>query len=1189
MATSLDHFEVLHELGAGSMGVVSRARDRRTGEEIAIKRLHALEPGALVALKSEFRLFADVRHRNVVRLDELIEDRGQWLITMELILGETFVRWVRGGAGPDDSQDRTLPGGAIDLDRLRAAFGQLVDGLEAIHGAERVHRDLKPSNVLVERNGRVVILDFGLAEHRDATRPRHGSITGTIGYMAPEVLRGGQVGAKADWYAVGVLLYECLTGRLPFDGAPLEVMHAKLERAPVAPSVFAPVPDDLEQLCLDLLAREPERRPGAREVRAQLGGRIDERPRRRAHPLIGRDALLARAIARAGEAPSITAIVGAPGMGKTSIAHALAAQLRRDLAATCLTAACHARESIRFNAFDGIADGIRRALAALPEDRRAALLAHDDGPLGELFPVLRTTDEDGIDESVTGEVVHHDHGGDARRRAFAAFRALLADLATAGLVALVIDDVHRADRDSLDLLAHVFRDPAPPLALFVIGAREGLAPLVALADDRRVPELVELVVEPLAEADGARLAEIVARDHGMTIDPAALARAAAGHPALIVELARRGGPGDGIPSLPELLAVRLEALPPIPRALLDIVALAGGPLELAVAARAIAQAPAATRAAIETLVDAGLVAYADRGDLVAIVQDELRRIAIAQLAADQLRLRHKQLALALDAVGGVDPERVLHHWRASGRRGKAAEQALACAQASANRFEVHRAARLYQEALEGGLERKAGFLARVALGEVLAIGGRGREAATEYLTAAAIAKPGDALTLRQRAAAQLFESGDNDRAAEVLSDVLEAVDLPRLRGGRRSLASAIWSRARLRARGLRPANGTARVADRLRLDACWTAATSLSTTEPIAGLDYQTRYLRLALDHGTPSDVIRGLTLEASYVATAGERHRPRARALLDQAEAIAAQAPDPLHDGWLGLGEGVVDFMTGHAASATAACDRAVAAFDASPTASNWERRTARLFAMWPRYYLGDMIDFAGRVRTGLSEALAIDDHYSAVQFRVGLANAAWLAIDEVGAARHHTGEGMAAWTGSGYQLPSVYRTFGVAQLHLYADAAVAALEVVTRDVPAFRAAGLERLATVGANLSLLEARCALAGAADGVPHARRALARARRFGVAWGPASAHLIEAAIALATGDRIGGLASWGEAERAFTALGMRAHAAVARWRRGAAIGGPTGDDLADGADTELRILGIKRPDRWVAMIAPLARR
>jgi hypothetical protein len=1204
MPSSLDDFDVLHELGAGSMGVVSGARDRRTGEALALKRLHELAPAALLGLKTEFRLFADVHHRNVVRLHELIEDRGEWLITMELVIGETFTRWVRaiGGdhpeAGPDDGTDDTVPGhghAPLDLARLREAFAQLVDGLEAIHAAERVHRDLKPSNVLVEASGRVVILDFGLAEHRDAARPRTGAITGTIGYVAPEVLRGDPVGAKADWYAVGCLLYECLTGRLPFDGATLEIMHAKLERAPRAPSTWAPVPDDLDALCLDLLAREPERRPGALEVRARLG--VDGAPRQRrlrARPVIGRDDLIAQALACAAAPPSVTLIVGGPGTGKTSIARALAAQLRRDLGAICLSAACHERESIRFNAFDAIADGIRRALGELTEAQRAPLVALDDGPLGELFPVLRAADDhDGIDESVTGEVSrapdadHASRSGLARRRAFAGFRALLAGLAAHAPVALIIDDAHRADRDSLDLLAHVFRDPAPPVALFVIGARAGLEPLVALAADRRVPALVELALAPLAEGDGARLAELVARDLGVAIDAVALARAAGGEPAMIVELVRSGGLGDAAPSLPRLLIGRLDALPAVQRALVDTTAIAGGPLEVEVAARAISQPPAVARAAIDELVEAGLLARADRADLIAIVQDELRGVAIAQLPADLLRLRHKQLAVALDGQPGADPERVLHHWRASGRRGRAAEQALACAEVSAARFEVHRAARLFREALEAGLPHRQAFVARVALADVLAIGGRGREAAAEYLVAAELAKPADALTLRERAAAQLFDGGDVARAAVVLGDVLDVVGLPRLRTGKRSLARAVWSRARLRVRGFRAAGRAPTLAERLRLDACWTAATSLSTTDTIAGLDYQTRFLQLALDHGAPADVVRGLALEACYLAIGGEARRARANAVLGHAAAHADRAPGSPDRAWLDLGAGVVDFMCGHFVAAVDAIERALDGFDDAGT--HWERRTARLFGIWCRYFLGDLVEFTARVRDGLGDALAIDDQYSAVQLRVGAANAAWLAIDDLPAARHHIGDGMAAWTGTGYQLPNAYRTFGVGQLHLYADAAVAGLEVVTRDAAQFRAAGLDRVAPVGADLALLEARCALAGAADGVELARRAVARSRRFQVVWLEPCARLIEAAIAAHAGDPRGAGSAWSGAEAGFDALGMRAHAAVARWRRGETTGGAAGDELADAADTELRILGVTRPERWVAMIAPRVRR
>ena len=232
-------FELRRQLGAGATAVVYEAFDRHADRLVALKTTHPGAPAHAHHLRREFARMRDVTHPNLVRRGELFEADGGCFFTMELVVGAPFVEHVR--ARPD---------------RLRDALTQLTRGLAALHAAGLVHRDVKPSNVLVTPAGRVVLLDFGLVAEVD--EPGRGGDTdavGTVAYMAPEQALGRAVGPEADWYSVGVMLYEALAGRLPLSGAQARVIVDKQRVMPAGPATLAPgTPVDLDRLCSDLLA-----------------------------------------------------------------------------------------------------------------------------------------------------------------------------------------------------------------------------------------------------------------------------------------------------------------------------------------------------------------------------------------------------------------------------------------------------------------------------------------------------------------------------------------------------------------------------------------------------------------------------------------------------------------------------------------------------------------------------------------------------------------------------------------------------------------------------------------------------------------------------------------------------------------------------------------------------------------------
>ncbi len=264
--THLGTYEILGPLGAGGMGEVYRARDTRLGREIAIKVLPAdvaSSPDRVTRFEREARTVAGLNHPNIVVLHSVEDEDGVRFLTMELVEGQTLSTLV-------------APGG-LPLPKLIELAVPLTDALVAAHEKGVIHRDLKPGNVMVTREGRVKVLDFGLAKMMGADAPvaqgaslavtadgpisGEGHVVGTVPYMAPEQLRGEAVDARSDLFSLGVILYELATGRRPFTGeTSIDVSHAILRNAPEPLSrVRTDLPGDfatLIDLCLQKSPRE---------------------------------------------------------------------------------------------------------------------------------------------------------------------------------------------------------------------------------------------------------------------------------------------------------------------------------------------------------------------------------------------------------------------------------------------------------------------------------------------------------------------------------------------------------------------------------------------------------------------------------------------------------------------------------------------------------------------------------------------------------------------------------------------------------------------------------------------------------------------------------------------------------------------------------------------------------------------
>jgi serine/threonine protein kinase len=283
----LGPYTLVREIGRGAQGVVWEATDA-AGARVAIKRLDDAQASA-GAMHAQLDALRARAHPGLVAVREAVVHAGALHLVMEYVEGDDLVRHVRADAHAEATSAPHLPlafGQALrpvgssafttctpaGLARLRRAFARLADALEALHALGLVHRDLHPANVRVTPAGRVVLLDLGtLPRVGDAHDPARA--VGPVSHAAPELGDERPLAPASDWYALGVLLFEALTGDLPFSGAGRDAFVRKQTVSAPSPALLVRgVPPDLDALCAALLATSPRLRAGAEAIRACCDG-----------------------------------------------------------------------------------------------------------------------------------------------------------------------------------------------------------------------------------------------------------------------------------------------------------------------------------------------------------------------------------------------------------------------------------------------------------------------------------------------------------------------------------------------------------------------------------------------------------------------------------------------------------------------------------------------------------------------------------------------------------------------------------------------------------------------------------------------------------------------------------------------------------------------------------------------------
>jgi hypothetical protein len=1218
-------FAIARTLGAGSFGVVYEAIDSVTKSRVALKTLRNVSPESLYRLKREFRSLCDMAHPNLVQLYELFAEDAGWFFTMELVDGVPFTQYTwRAHTEPpgfdsapteefteqhplDISRPRTAATAQADLARLENALPQLVRAVARLHRDGKLHRDLKPSNVLVTAEGRVVVLDFGLVI--DYTGDSTGSIqlAGTPSYMSPEQSRADVLTPASDWYSVGAIVYEVLTGEPPFAG---ESLRSKQSREPRPPGeIVRGIPKTLEQLCVRLLRLDPSQRPGAEEILEALerrGARAETRPATRA-TFVGREADLETLRKALDEDKPDGAVVvcveGVSGIGKSTFVRKFLDDAVRehppgDL--LILSGRCYERESVPYKAVDAIIDELHRYLRGLDAKSVGALLPRDFPALAQLFPVLQALSD--VSPSRRPQLAADSQ--EVRRRGFAALREMFQRMSDRMRVALFVDDLQWGDVDSADLLLEILRgEDAPPL-LFIGAYRSdeiGDSPFLRVfLNERTGLRLQRVRLEPLPSADVLRLAESLLGTSDARIAQL-VADGAAGSPfladtlvrALAIDESLLAGAESGVSTLLHRIVGQLDA---DPQRVLHLIAVNGRPLQTAVLQTALTGG--AYEPSMGTLRSEHLVRTVGRGEreAIEIYHDRMREMIIGSLSERSVRRYHRVLIDLLEAHGTVDSELLAVHAEGARDEERAAKYLVLAAEEAAAALAFDRAARLYGRALAVTSDRNPRFEElKTRRADMLTNAGRGSEAAAEYLAVPA-QDEFTKLRLRTKAGQQLLFSGFIDRGLDVYRTVLAAAGMRWPKTQLQTIAMFVAERLRLTLRGFKTHERDESSIDAnqlIRLDTSWSVAVGLSTVDPPRGSVFQTRHLRLALDAGEPNRLVRALATETAYSAAPGEPTRRRAEKLLRRSRDLAGRLSSPAASAYADFGEGIASHLLGEWQRGAAVLERAEETFLQSCTGVMWEIDTSRLFSLRCRWFLGDTALIVSRTPRLLRDAEERGDQYFRTMIHVCLSPYARMVEDAADAAVADLEGAMRDWSPSDLQYQHIWYVRAMADVALYRNDVGTARSVIEDFWPRLKKSLLWRVQFTRVSVMDVRARAALAAARQSTGAEREELIglaskMARDIDTEktlWGKPFASIIKAAVATLRNDRQSASAALVEAARRAERCSMRLYEAAARIRLAEVESSPKNVADATANRESMSSRGIRNPEALARMLVP----
>ncbi len=1299
-----ERFELKQPLGRGGFGQVYCVHDRERDETVALKVLSEVNATNLMSFKAEFRGLSGLHHPNLVMLYELIEHNGQWFFTMEIIHGVDFLEYIRGMSREDYISHQSKPKWSSELtkattlgdtvnasdssghnslamrftdtfidnlvttpqheddfelpffdeDRLRHALRELYHGVSALHRSGILHRDIKPSNVLVDDDGRLAMLDFGLIAQikpelnveqlKNNDKNKHIQYIGTPHYMSPEQAMGNKIGPSSDWYSVGAMLYEVLTGRRPVEGgSPLQILVQKNTHDPLDVMELNPSsPRDLAKLCMRLLARNPLDRPSSQEI-AQILGVEEERNvvlpthkrlentgehENKLLPFVGRKKELGQLYhaldkVRSDKASGVQLVhvSGPSGMGKSRLMNCFLEAVMSQKDTLVLHGRCFKTEFVPYKALDLLMDMLAKYLEMLPLDKMPDISNIQLAALSILFPTLGQK----FELSEQSEVLSQQDSSSLRLLAFDALRVLLGALAEQHTLVLYIDDVHWGDEDSALLLEHVLRPPnAPPLLLLMSWREEDQYSSVFLKSlakaQQRWNEPLSVTHVQLKELDSDESHELVnqlVEERGVDANLRYhIYKESQGNPLFIGEFVHYASDlkEDESPrlALEDVISRRIKTLEPAARRLLECVCISGQPLERSIA-RTLAEVNGAYQSTISLLRSELLLKFSSAftssvgerrtsDEFLDVYHAKIREAVIHHMNPVNLFSTHEALATILANGDESEPDRIAHHYMEARQGLKAVPYLLKSAERSEKALAMDRAARALETALElGDFSRAQRGEIYTRLGKLYGFLGRGLESVGAYRRAVEFSSYDMQSSLEHRIAEQLLRVGKFEEGRVLLFDLLDRQGVFTPRSNARLLAEIAALRAKLAWRGLQVQDSGALVGDfeegRTRAELIWSAAQMLSVMDLKLGAYFASLHLLESLESANPDHLCLSLTLEAVHLCGSA-KGRAKAVELLRRAEGILPDVQDTGYcSGFVAFGWGMLRYLEGHWVKSNEYFMNAEQILATQCKGVVWELDGARFYQSFCQEHIGGFSWFNNRLPVYLDLARKRQDLLYTTNWRLW-SYLTHLVRDEPELANHEVDEAIKEWSTKTFLIQDFWWLISKAKIALYQNEPVWALDLIDSQASRLKRSLLLQNETVEMMTEEVQAQLSMALLLDRQVDARmsrklrsrceRHISTLSKSSLTFCSLRARGLSLQLAWLDGERRTALK---EAELLFTltmAEGMKPYAYALNMLRALMIGlhEPLAMSLLEEAERWFKAQDVKNPRAFARILCPV---